>query len=158
MRFPLSIIVIGFLLAEIAGFILVGEWLGVLATLGLILLSMIAGAVLLRRQGLATLERSRADIRARRLPARPLFDGALQAAAAFLMILPGFITDLIGIALFIPGVRNAIWRRMSRGVEIRAARAGFERPSLGPVVELDSGEYRPAARPDTPWRPDGQRR
>ncbi len=155
MRFPLFVVTFGFVLAEIAGFIIVGKALGVLATLALVLLGAVAGAALLRRKGLATLERGRAAIRAGQAPARPLFDGALQAVAALLIILPGFITDLMGLALFVPAVRNAIWRRLGRGIEIRSARFGAHRSPPGAVVELDAGDYRSGPRPDSPWR-DGE--
>ena len=65
------------------------------------------GVTLLRHQGLLTLERAKTEIRARQMPARPLFDGALQAFAALMMILPGFISDIIGLALFVPALREA---------------------------------------------------
>ena len=154
MRIPITIVVLAFVLAEIAGFILVGEALGVLPTLALTVLATVTGVTLLRHQGLATLERAKTEIRARQMPARPLFDGALQALAALLMILPGFITDIIGLALFVPALRDVIWRRVAKRVEIRVARASPRHRRAATVVELEAGDYRSIPRSDSPWRAD----
>jgi UPF0716 protein FxsA len=129
MRIPLSLAVIGYMLAEIACFIFVGEAIGVLPTLGLVLLGMVAGTVLLRRQGVSTLRKVQADLAARKVPARPLAEGAAQALGAVLIIIPGFVTDLIGIALFVPPVREALWRVFRP--RIRTRRSAAAPPSGG---------------------------
>jgi UPF0716 protein FxsA len=154
MRIPITVLVLAFVLAEIAGFILVGQAIGVLATLALTVLATLTGVTLLRRQGLATLERAKAEIRARQMPARHLFDGALQGLAALLMILPGFITDIIGLALFVPAVRDVIWRRLARQVEVRTARRVPRDGRAATIVELEAGDYRSIPRQDSPWRAD----
>ena len=154
MRVPITVLVLAFVLAEIAGFILVGKALGVLATLALTVLATLTGVTLLRHQGLATLERAKTEIRARQMPARPLFDGALQALAALMMILPGFITDIIGLVLFVPALRDVIWRRLARQVEIHVARPSPQDGRAATVVELEAGDYRSIPRPDSPWRAD----
>jgi UPF0716 protein FxsA len=160
MRIPVSVIVIAPILAEIAGFILVGKAIGVLATLGLVLVGMVAGVALLRHQGLATLRKVQADIAAERVPARPLAEGAVQAFAALLLIVPGFLTDLVAIALFVPAVREALWRSIRRRASVRSE------PGSGPpypraaVIDLDRTEYdaprRSAGRPESPWMPPGE--
>ncbi len=155
MKIPVRLVLLGLLLAEIAGFILVGKAIGVLATLGLVLFGMVAGSMLLRRQGFATLTKVQADLADGRVPARPLAEGAVLAFAALLIIVPGFLTDLAGIALLVPAVREALWRAVRRRVQF--ARGGASsRPA---VVDLDRSEYgarRGAAggrRIDSPWRP-----
>jgi UPF0716 protein FxsA len=154
MRIPITILVLGFVLAEIAGFILVGKALGVLATLALTVLATLTGVTLLRHQGLATLERAKIEIRGRQMPARPLFDGALQALAALLMIIPGFITDIIGLALFVPALRDVIWRRLAKQVEAHIARRPPRDGRAATIVELEAGDFRSIRRPDSPWRAD----
>jgi UPF0716 protein FxsA len=154
MRVPFSLIVLALLLAEIAAFILVGEAIGIGATLALVLLSTIAGVLLLRRQGVATLMRIRAESAAGRVPAKPLLEGAVLAIAALLLIIPGFITDVAGFLLFIPAVRGALWRRIRGRVEVRMARQEGFRPSAPNVVELDQSEFSSARRVDSPWRRD----
>ena len=155
MRFPISILILLLLLGEVAVFILVGEAIGIGATLALVLLSMVAGILLLRRQGVAVLARIRSEAAAGRAPAKPLIEAAVIAVAAILMIVPGFITDVAGVLLFVPPVRSSIWRRIRRRVEANiAGRAGF-RPAPQPVYELDQSQYAVTPHPDSPWRRDG---
>jgi UPF0716 protein FxsA len=154
MRIPFSLIFLFLVLAEIAVFIYVGEAIGVLATLGLTLFGMIAGAILLRAQGMATLMRVRAEIEAGRTPARPLGEGAVLAVAALLIILPGFLTDLMGILLFLPPVRELLWRAVRSRVQVVTAPAPGAKSSRGPVIDLDHSEYGADPRPDSPWRSD----
>ena len=160
MRIPVSVIVIAPILAEIAGFILVGKAVGVLATLGLVLLGMLAGVVLLRQQGLATLRKVQADIAAGQAPARPLAEGAVQAFAALLLIIPGFLTDIVAVALFVPFVRETLWRVIRRRAFIDAE-ARRSRPSpRAAVIDLDRSEYgatrHAASGSKSPWRPPGE--
>jgi UPF0716 protein FxsA len=151
MRFPLRIILLALLLAEIAAFIVVGDTIGVLGTLALVLISMVAGILLLRRQGMAALNHVQADLEARRIPARPLFDGALVALAGLLMVVPGFITDIAGLLLFVPAVRAAIWRWVGGRMRFRRRDAARYAQS-DDMIELKAGEYQSRPRADTPWR------
>lgn len=151
MRIPVSLIALTFVLAEIAAFILVGQAVGVLATLGLVLLGMVVGSVLLRRQGMATLARARADMAARRVPARPLAEGAVLAVAALLIFLPGFVSDGLGLLLLIPFVRERLWRMLSRRMRFTASPDPLAARG-GAVIDLDQSEYGTQARGTSPWR------
>jgi UPF0716 protein FxsA len=153
MRLPFSLVFLLLVLGEIAVFIRVGEAIGVLATLGLTLFGMVAGALLLRWQGLATLMRVRAEMEAGRTPARPLSDGAVLALGALLIILPGFLTDFAGILLFVPPVREALWRALRRRVKVTATASNVRSPRA-PVIDLERSEYGARPRPDSPWRQD----
>ena len=158
MRIPVSVILATLILAEIAGFILVGQAIGVLPTLGLVLFGMLAGAMLLRQLGIATLVKAQAEMAAGRTPARPLAEGAVKAVAALLIILPGFVSDFLGMLLFIPLVREWLWRAVRSRVTVRSAQFGGAAGSGEPVIDLDRSEYgnaRPTGRPDTPWRLPG---
>jgi UPF0716 protein FxsA len=156
MRIPFTLAFLVLVLGEIAVFIWVGEAIGVPATLGLILFGMIAGVMLLRRQGVATLMRVRAEVDAGRTPARPLADGAAAAVAAILVILPGFLTDLLGILLFLPPVRAALFRAVGRRFRVQREAAGGTRPVRDRVIELDQSEYGAQPRHDSPWRHGGR--
>jgi UPF0716 protein FxsA len=156
-RIPFSLVFLALVLGEIAGFILVGQAIGVLPTLGLVLLGMVAGVLLLRRQGVATLMRVREELAADRPPARPLAEGALLAFAALLIILPGFLTDLSGLLLFVPFVRERIFQAVRSRVAIRTVNTSSSPADTGPVVDLDHREYgrsreRTAPNPNSPWR------
>ena len=157
MRVPLSLPFLVLVLGEIAAFILVGGAIGVLATLGLVLFGLVAGALLLRWHGMATLTRVRAEMEAGRAPGRPLVEGAVLAVAALLIVMPGFLTDAIGVLLFLPPLRKALLGVVGRKVDVVAAKAQTRRPQdqkRAPVVDLDPSEYGAEPRPDSPWRQD----
>lgn len=97
---------------EIAGFIVVGSYIGVFATLGLIILSAMLGFFLLRVQGIGLLQRIRTETAAGRVPDREMVHGAMLVLAAILLIVPGFVTSAVGILLFIPFVRDIVWRSL----------------------------------------------
>lgn len=141
---------------EIAGFVIVGEEIGVLATLGLIVLTAVLGFALLRRQGLSLLNQMKAETAAGRTPQREIIHGTMLIFAGILLIIPGFLTDIIGLLLFIPFVRDLIWNRFLRNRVVMATNfsttytsAGFNEPrySQNPypqdddIIDLDPEDY-----------------
>jgi len=101
---------VGIPLAEIALFVTIGGQIGVLPTIAIVILTAIAGAWLVRLQGLETLNRARADIDRNVMPTGAMSEGlAILVAGAFLLT-PGFLTDTIGFALLIPPARRSIIR------------------------------------------------
>src|SRR5687768_10111400 len=116
MRFFLLPILLLWPLAEIAGFVLVGRALGLWVTLGLVVGTAILGAFLLRSQGMQILKQISAESREGRMPGRTLVDGAMIVVAGILLLLPGFLTDIIGLALFIPLVRSFLWSLIGRRI------------------------------------------
>jgi len=126
---------------EIAMFIVVGGQIGVLPTIGLVLLTAVTGAFLLRREGFRVLTAIRADMDAGRVPAKALGEGAMVMAAGLLLLTPGFVTDTVGILLFLPPVRRALWRIIASRltiVRVDPRRGGPVRPG---VVDLDPSDY-----------------
>lgn len=153
---PLFVLALPFL--EIAGFIVVGSKIGVLATLGLIILSIFVGVFLLRFQGLGLIQKIREETAAGRTPKRELVHGVMLVFAAFLLIIPGFITDIIGLLLFIPAVRDFGWRCISdRVVVVDSGQHRRGRPDTSRVkdrvIELDPEDYSSKPDPDSPWNP-----
>lgn len=132
--------------AEIAAFILVGEALGVLPTVALVFALSIAGVILTRRQGLGALLRIRAELDAGRMPGEAMGHAAMIVLAGTLLIIPGFVTDAVGLLLFIPQVRTALWRAIGRRLKVKVVSTGPRRG--GPVVDLDPDSYSPV--PDRP--------
>lgn len=108
-------------LAEISAFVVVGGWIGVMGVLVLVLGSGVAGVAILRRQGLA-LER----LRGGRAGLAGAGDAGLLALASVLLILPGLLTDVLGLALLVPGVRRWV--------------VGFARRRMVVVSETGLGE------------------
>lgn len=127
-------------LAEIAVFILVGGVIGALPTILLIILSAILGSVLLKRQGAAAMQALKADMDAGEVQASAVGETITIALAGLLLLTPGFITDAIGLALFIPPVRHWMWGHLSGAIEVRnmsPGRAGRR----GGTINLDENEY-----------------
>ena len=153
---------IGVPIIEIAVLIEVGGWLGLWPTLGLVVLSAVIGSIELRAQGTATLARLRTELDQGALPAQTLFDGACLLFAGALLLTPGFVTDIFGLALFLPPVRRVLRVTLGRYAVRRAAahvavhRTGPDGPPGGPgrapdgdgeVVDVDYTEVDPE--PDT---------
>src|SRR3546814_9080514 len=83
-----------------AGVIQVGSAIGVWPTIALTVATTLAGSLLLRAQGLATLLRARAQMDKGELPAREMFEGVCLVLAGGLLTVPGFVTDTLGLLLF----------------------------------------------------------
>lgn len=155
--FPLFLLLLPLL--EIAGFVIVGREVGALATVGLVILSTIAGSLLLRHQGFGVMARVRAEMDAGRDPSRQLAHGAMIVLAAILLIIPGFITDIIAILLLLPPVRDLAWRLLkNRIVMATSFSGGFRARGRDKVIDLDDSDYSRAddykRGPDhnSPWR------
>ncbi len=86
----------------------IGALLGVLPTVGLVLLTAILGAWLTRRTGLHTLVRIQASLNAGIMPTDELFDTLFILIAGFLLITPGFFTDGVGFILLFPPTRQYV--------------------------------------------------
>lgn len=108
-------------LAELYVIIQVGQTIGALNTIALLLLDSILGSVLLRSQGRAAWRRFNAALRAGRPPAREVLDGALVIFGGALLLTPGFLTDIAGILMLAPPSRAVIRRILSRGMLRRMA-------------------------------------
>jgi UPF0716 protein FxsA len=165
----LSFLFLALPLLEIAGFIIVGRQIGALATIGLVLASSIAGSLLLRHQGFGVMARVRQEIEAGRDPSRHLAHGVMVLLAAVLLIVPGFITDIFGLLLFLPPVRDLAWwlfrNRIvtvtSFGTNFSADFGGGFRPrGRGRTIDLDEEDFSRGndrrephgGNPDSPWR------
>lgn len=97
-----------FVVAEMAALILLGRIFGVLPTILLVLGGGVAGAWLARWQGLRSAMRARQQMATGVLPTREMTDGVLIAVAAVLLIIPGVLTDLLGLALLFPPTRSLL--------------------------------------------------
>ena len=128
-------------LAEIAGFVVMGGWIGLLGVLALVLATGVAGVVVLRRQGLRLAGAVRGP-EALRVAGK----AGIMALAAVLLILPGFLTDVVGLALLVPMVQRMVVARIGgRMVVSRPGEAG------GEIVEATAREVEPGALPPSGW-------
>lgn len=156
MALVLLAVFIGLPLLEVAVFIQVGGAIGVWPTIAATVATALAGSLLLRAQGLATLMRARAQMDQGQLPAREMFEGVCLVLAGALLLVPGFVTDVIGLLLFVPPLRELLRLAIARHVAAKAARGearvfvdGVEvRPrgpkkGRGPVID---GDYQDVSR------------
>lgn len=119
---PLILILI-FPLAEIAVFIVVGREIGVLATLGLIVISSLLGLGLLREAGILTALRLQ---RREGNPATVLAEGGVRMLAGLLLLIPGFLTDIAALGVLLPAVRRYVLRFIGK----KTASAAGEQPKV----------------------------
>jgi UPF0716 protein FxsA len=131
-------------LAELAVLIAVGDWIGLVPTLVLLLVVSLAGAWLAKREGLAAWRRFQAALTEGRMPTVEVADGAMILLAGALLLTPGFLSDVVGILLLLPPTR-ALARRVAPRLAQRRLRRGGRR-----VVTVD-GTSRPAGSTRVTW-------
>lgn len=138
--------------AEIALFVLISALIGVLPALGLLVATSLGGAIVLRRAGSGRLARLKAAAAKGDIPEiRANSGGVLTVLGGVLLLLPGFLTDILGLALLLPPVQHWIAQILRQTVE-RRARAGGRRS----VVDLESSEWQQIPeRQLPPERPSG---
>jgi UPF0716 protein FxsA len=105
---------------ELAVAIEIGRWLGPLPVLGALLLIALLGAMLVRRQGAAAWRSLNQSLRAGETPSRELADKTVLVLAGVLLIVPGFITDVLALLLLFPPTRPIARRPLERAF-LRAA-------------------------------------
>lgn len=94
--------------AELYLMVEVARWLGFFWMLFLLFASAVAGMLILRHRGRVHWQRFRGAVSERRPPAREAFDGVMITAGAFLLIIPGFISSLIGLLALLPPTRTVV--------------------------------------------------
>jgi UPF0716 protein FxsA len=112
-------------IAELYVIIQVGELIGVVPTLLLLLLDAVLGSWLLKHQGRSAWRRFNQALAERRLPGKEVADGFLVILGGALLIAPGFITDVFGILFLLPPTRAVARRILRRFAVGRVAVAGF---------------------------------
>ncbi len=136
-------------LAELVAFGLVAWTIGLLAAIALMVLTSLAGGMVVRRAGRGHMARFRAGLRGSPLT-EPATGGGdvMLAVAGILLLLPGFITDLMGAGLLMGPVRRWLGATIGRAI-------GRARPQTGggSVIDLAADEWRPVPDQELP-RPD----
>ena len=101
-------------IVEIYLFIKIGSNIGAFNTISLIFITAIIGVIYARYEGLNTLKSGFTQLVKNEVPAYEIISGAAIAFASFLLILPGFATDLIGFLLIFPLTRKLIFANLSK--------------------------------------------
>lgn len=127
-------------LLEIAVLVVFGQWAGVWLTLAVVIGTAVAGVGILQRQGLAMMLRTQEAVMRGEPPVGAMLDGGMSVMAGFLLIMPGLITDALGLILLIPPARHFLARRLAAG--------------LYGVADVEVGVYEARPKRD-PRTPDG---
>jgi UPF0716 protein FxsA len=130
-------------IAELYVIIQVGQAIGIVPTIVLLLVDGFLGAALARSQGRAAWRRFNEATAAGRVPAKEVYDGAAIIFGGALMLSPGFITDVLALCLLLPPTRALLRRTLMRG-------ARFFGPTRGVMFLYDR---RPGARGGPPPGP-----
>jgi len=110
---------------EIPGFILVSHWIGIIPMLGLVVAGVILGIWVIQRVGLNAVVNLRLAVARGEEPGHTLIDAACFALGGFLLTIPGFISDIIALGLFLPWTRNFLLRRAARHFDVKVYGSGF---------------------------------
>ena len=132
-------------LLEIAGFVVVGKAIGLGPTLLLVVASAVIGLAILRRQGFDALTKLRQRNLPSDLPAERFFGTAMVLLAGLLLIVPGFVTDVIALLLLVPFIRKHLASLLARRVVFVNFNSAVDprptRPSQPRTIDLDDDDY-----------------
>lgn len=129
---------------ELYVIIQVGQAIGVLPTLILLLAAALLGSWLLKREGRTAWRRFNEALAARRFPGKEVADGVLIVIGGTLLLTPGFLTDIVGVLLLLPPTR-AIARRVLKRLTIgRFAVVGLGGGGPGPFRPPTGDGQRPS--------------
>ncbi len=137
----------------------VGSKIGALPTIGLVVLTATVGIWLLRLEGMATLARVQEKLSRGELPETELLEGIMLLIGGALLLTPGFVTDSIGFACILPGLRRPIARwLMRRGLlgAVNIVRTRSNAGGSGGTIidgEFSSENQNPQVRPPDPRDP-----
>ena len=117
--------------SEIYILIAIGGQIGILPSIGLVILTGIVGASLARSQGLQTLGRIRDSFQQGVVPGEELLNALLIAIAGIVLLTPGFLTDAAGLFLLIPATRTLCREWLKRRIELVYAQ---RKVGNGPII------------------------
>lgn len=142
-------------IAELWVILEVSDYLGAWLTIALLITLSVAGAWLVKREGLGIWRSINEQIRGGQMPTRSLVDGGLVLLAGVLMLTPGFLTDILGLLLLFPPTRTLVRATTMRffrnrykvyavvgqtpGFVYRTARGRFGSRGQGPWGEKAAG-------------------
>ncbi|WP_123039531.1 FxsA family protein [Cohnella candidum] len=109
--------------AELWGIIQMGRWIGGWQTFGLLLLSGFGGAWLARNEGRKVWREAQHQLQSGQMPGKALLDGLCVLAGGLLLVMPGFISDIVGVTLLFPLTRPFYRLLLYAGLE-RLVRTG----------------------------------
>jgi UPF0716 protein FxsA len=147
-------------IAELYVIVKVAGGIGVLNTLALLVLISIAGAALLKREGMATWRRFNEQMATGRVPAKEATDGAMILFGGALLLTPGFLTDVVGLLFVLPPTRvilKGLFRRAAGGWAVkRMGPSGYAGYRVYDATVTRSRRGDGATSPETPVSSPGR--
>jgi len=150
MQIGIILIALGFPLLELAVLIKVGQTIGLWWTVLLLVVTGILGGVLVQQQGITAARRAMRSMQEGNPPIEPVADSLMLMLAGMLLLIPGLISDVLGLLLLVPPIRRTLARwmfhRVFANVDINVATHDWR----------SSGEGGPRSKPGSTHRaPDG---
>ena len=136
------IIILGLLIwgwTEMSAFIYIGSEIGGLLTLLGVFITAIFGIALLKRQGLSVLNQMQADLAKGRAPVTSITDSISMVVSGTLILIPGYVTDAIGLLLCLPGIRTLAGIYLLQWMAGSKRFTGFTNFGGGPFGNAASG-------------------
>jgi UPF0716 protein FxsA len=142
-------------IAEIAVFVEAGRLIGIIPTILLTIATAVAGTLLMQAQGISTLNRITQSIEKGEMPVASVMDGMGIFVAGILLLTPGFISDVLGLLLFVPPIRRSfgrwIFRKLARSGKVHLSTFGVSsssgasaRPQEPPRAKPSAGSFKRA--------------
>ena len=122
----LLLLLVGLVLLELTVMIKVGSVIGALPTVGLLVLTAVLGSSLVRSEGIKTLLTAQQKMQLGEMPGREVMGGMMLALAGLLLIIPGFVSDIVGILLLQPWLRNMLADKLIGSNQFRMQMGGFQ--------------------------------
>lgn len=147
----LPFLLIAWPIAEIAALVWVGGHLGVINTVALVLLAAFGGLALFRYVGFGLLRRVQAELAGGRMPTGTLLEGFVVLVAGVLLILPGFLSDVLAFLLLFAPLRRLIIAAIATRFVVSTASPGRSRSQEDGVVDLDEDQWESRSSDESPW-------
>jgi UPF0716 protein FxsA len=144
-------------LLEIAGFVVIGGRIGLGLTLLWLLAAGMAGLALIRHGGLNAIIKLQTALQEGREPGHSLIDGAVTVTAGLLLIVPGFVSDVLALIILLPFTRNFLLRHAAHHFETRVYQSGGTGPAGRSRTTVIEGEYEIIEPEDGAQRPKTNR-
>ncbi|WP_299804500.1 FxsA family protein [uncultured Shewanella sp.] len=136
MFFILLLIFVVVPVMELSVLIRVGEVLGSWTTVALVIFTAVVGVSLVRSQGISTLMQVQQKLARGEAPGQEIVEGMMLAVAGLLLLIPGFVTDFIGLVLLTPFTRIPVAKFFYKRMQLKVqANGGFQSgfgPGFGP--------------------------
>src|SRR3954462_4398136 len=128
-------------IAELYVILKVGDLIGILPTVALLVADSLLGAWLMRSQGRVVWRRFQQTMEAGRLPHREVLDGVLVIFGGAFLITPGFLTDIVGVLLLLPPTRALFRRLVQRRLGRRAVAAAADGRGASQRYDVEGTAY-----------------